>query len=244
MKTCPNGHHYDTDTYGEECPICPSAGGDTQNFQAPMNDYTSPTVPGDMGATPPPIPDFVNNAYDGDADRTQVTNPINGGGAAGAGFSEGETQVTKSPYGNGGEAAGYSGEMTQVGHVPTNVGKPDPNGGRRIVGALVTYTAKWTGSMYPIYEGNNTVGRRSTNHIFLMSDPRISGEHLTILKQPKVDKVFIKDNGSSTGTLVNGEPLFPDQFKELNHNDIITIGDTKLLFMRVPVEFIKETTEQ
>lgn len=34
-KVCPNGHIYDSSIYGDECPLCPKGGEETQYVQRP-----------------------------------------------------------------------------------------------------------------------------------------------------------------------------------------------------------------
>lgn len=78
-----------------------------------------------------------------------------------------------------------------------------------------------------IREGNNAIGRRPANDI-VIPDPYISGSHAVITA---VDGSFtITDVGSTNGTSVNGDRLAPDDPRELNDGDEVTLGQSVFRF--------------
>jgi len=102
---------------------------------------------------------------------------------------------------------------------------------RKLVGLLLSYSINPSGALYPVYEGRNIYGRKVGGVTAIEGDGKISAKHLSILYRV-VDKKFkFKDLESSLGTVVNGELLDEG---ELHNNDVITLGDTKLLFVAFP----------
>lgn len=106
-----------------------------------------------------------------------------------------------------------------------------PAGNRRLVGLLVCYDINPLGDVFKIYEGRNMIGRKATVDIVLSADSQISSEHLIILYREAEGVFWAIDNNSSNGTFVNG--AFENKTR-LNPNDIITIGNTRLIFIAIP----------
>lgn len=106
-----------------------------------------------------------------------------------------------------------------------------PAGNRRLVGLLVCYDINPLGEVFKIFEGRNMIGRKATVDIVLSSDSQISSEHLIILYREAEGVFWAIDNNSSNGTYVNGS--FENKAR-LNPNDIITIGNTRLIFIAIP----------
>lgn len=111
-------------------------------------------------------------------------------------------------------------------------GAPDPDGGRKLVGLLVSYSQKETGEVFKIYEGRNVIGRAKTSDICFNSDDKMSSSHLLILYREAEGIFWAADQNSSNGTYVNG--VFASERVKLQTNDIIVIGATKLVFLAVP----------
>lgn len=149
------------------------------------------------------------------------------------GFSEmaGGTMPTI-PVSPADNAAGAGGG-TVIRHIGGNMtGETNaPNGNRRLVGLLVCYDINPFGEVFKIYEGRNMIGRKATVDIVLSADSQISSEHLIILYREAEGVFWAIDNNSSNGTYVNG--AFENKAK-LNPNDIITIGNTRLIFIAIP----------
>ena len=69
-----------------------------------------------------------------------------------------------------------------------------------------------------------TFGRAPDNDI-VVGDPATSGRHGRI--EVRGTAFWISDLGSTNGTLVNGEPVIE---KQLNHGDLIAIGQNTIRF--------------
>lgn len=110
-------------------------------------------------------------------------------------------------------------------------GKDDGRGGRKLVAVLVCYDMNPCGDVFPVYEGRNIIGRKSSCDISIIGDGQVSSEHLVILYREVEGIFWAIDNHSSNGTFVNGK--FENQ-AELNNSDVITIGETRLIFIPIP----------
>jgi hypothetical protein len=111
-------------------------------------------------------------------------------------------------------------------------GMSNPDGGRKLVGVLISYSANPAGEVYKIYEGRNIVGRSNTADISFSNDDKMSKEHLLILYVEAEGIVWAEDQKSSNGTYINGK--FARGMVELHTNDIIVLGATKMVFLGVP----------
>lgn len=108
----------------------------------------------------------------------------------------------------------------------------NPDGGRKIVGLLVSYTHNPAGEVFKIYEGRNIIGRSTNSDISFNSDDKMSGTHLLILYVEAEGIVWAEDQKSSNGTYINGK--FARGMIELHTNDVIVIGGTKMVFLGIP----------
>lgn len=95
-----------------------------------------------------------------------------------------------------------------------------------IIAFLVQLNGVKRGTNYEIKPGESHIGRSDDNDIIL-EDMYVSGNH-AIIKQQE-DKMYIYDLSSKNGVFVNGEKI--EESKELNNNDTIIIGETKLRFV-------------
>ena len=66
---------------------------------------------------------------------------------------------------------------------------------------LVIVSGPNRGSSFSLIEGENSIGRQMDNHIVLSSG-KVSKRHCSLLVTPK--EVFLRDEGSTNGTFVNG----------------------------------------
>ena len=101
----------------------------------------------------------------------------------------------------------------------------------KVVGFLVTYTHKRHGEFFPVYEGRNFIGSGEDMNIVIKGDNSVSQKHFSILYRAVDGKFKFKDEQSVNGTFINGE--LTDE-GELQNNDIISIGKTKLVLMVIP----------
>lgn len=95
-----------------------------------------------------------------------------------------------------------------------------------VLGFLYSISRQGIGEYWPIHVGRNTIGRDATSDIVL-AEYTVSGLHasLSVRKMKSNGKVIalIRDEGSKTGLLVNGEELGYEGHECFN-GDIITIG--------------------
>lgn len=104
-------------------------------------------------------------------------------------------------------------------------------GGRKIVGVLISYSGNPCGEVFKIYEGRNTIGRANTCDI-VFKDEKMSGKHLMILFVEAEGVFWAEDQMSSNGTYINGK--FSRGMTEIKTNDVIVLGNTKMVFLGVP----------
>lgn len=106
-----------------------------------------------------------------------------------------------------------------------------PRSLRRIAGILATYDPDPNGTIYNIYEGRNYIGRDSSCDIVIPKDTLISGRHTSILYRSVDNKFKFRDEQSSNGTFINNQ-IMDDG--ELQNGDVITVGNTRLVFLVIP----------
>lgn len=150
---------------------------------------------------------------------------------------ENSTQSTRSADWGGGETSATAAYQDDFGGGHTvirnlNGDSSNPDGGRKLVGVLVSYSANPAGEVFKIYEGRNIVGRSATADISFPTDDKMSGTHLLILFVEAEGIVWAEDQKSSNGTYINGK--FARGMVELHTNDVIVLGATKLVFLGVP----------
>lgn len=208
-KTCPNGHIYDPNIYGDQCPLCP-AGGASAGGAHPATQIGSAPIqapqPGmhtqiNVGA-PQPVPPFPMGGMD--ASGATMMRPKE------AEPKGGHTVIRRAPGAGGNQA-----------NVPS----------RKLVGFLVTYNRDANGRAYNLYEGRNFIGRDSSCDIAISDDDQMSGRHMSILYRNVDDKFKFRDEQSSNGTFVNKELL---DSGELQNYDIIRAGSTLFIFIAIP----------
>lgn len=189
-KKCVNGHIYDPNVYGDNCPFCPS--GETVNING-------------GGHT-------VNyDAYSGETGGTRPMDPI----------------TPEEDFSGG----------TVIRHIgPENETNKGGGSNKKLIGVLVCYDLNKYGEVFNLYEGRNTIGRKPTVDIPIVGDNQISSEHLVILYREAEGVYWAIDNNSSNGTYVN--EVFTNK-EALKTNDVIKIGDTRLIFMAIPKISVK-----
>lgn len=111
---------------------------------------------------------------------------------------------------------------------------PNPDGGRRVVGLLVSYSSNPAGEVYKVYEGRTIIGRDRTCDIPFPGDSHMSSKHFLIQYVDAKGAFKAKDQGSSNGSYVNGQIYVMDESIELKTNDIIVLGGTKFVFLAIP----------
>ena len=222
FKKCSNGHFYKDSM--PNCPYCPSGGaassssnsstvvGGGQNTQ--MDPQKTETIGNSGGAT---------EGFSGD--RTMVFTP----GSASAPVSGSK------PASDNTSSQRQQFDRTFIGGVPTESGDGDdagtkeaPRAARKIVGWIISYTIDPMGVDYRIFEGNNLIGRDSSNSIILSKESTISSRHATILY--KSGKFWVKDEMSANGSFLNSEEMEIQKAYEMKDNDELRLGNTVFRF--------------
>lgn len=111
-------------------------------------------------------------------------------------------------------------------------GATNKDGGRLLVGILVSYDVNPNGEAYGIYEGKTLIGRAPGCTLPFPTDQYMSGEHLEILFREAEGKFWAIDKNSTSGTYINGK--FEGDKKEIHTNDVIVIGKTRFIFLAIP----------
>jgi pSer/pThr/pTyr-binding forkhead associated (FHA) protein len=84
---------------------------------------------------------------------------------------------------------------------------------------LVAVAGPYTGQSFPVPDTGATVGRDAAREIALTADATVSRRHASLA--PEADGVLLRDEGSSNGTFVNGQPV---QQHLLHPGDEVRIG--------------------
>ena len=71
-----------------------------------------------------------------------------------------------------------------------------------------------------------TIGRSSDNDVVV--DNKLASRHHAVIQKIK-NAYFIKDDGSTNGTFINGTIIPKDKYVKLNKGDKITIGNTSIV---------------
>ena len=96
---------------------------------------------------------------------------------------------------------------------------------------LLIVTGRTTGIYWPVLEGQVlTIGRGRAAEIRLR-DGLTSRQHAEVIGQ--AESCVIRDLMSANGTFVNGKPV---STKTLAEGDVITIGDTRVIFGKRQME--------
>lgn len=215
FKKCTSGHFYKE--HLGECPYCKDKG--------PISDSTQVTEKIDNFKGT----DTVGTSSDGD--RTQVF-----GGPSGLSNLPGRdtvkiTESTSNFDSNDRTFIGGIGDSPQLGDTHGLKKEGDavvPRSSRKIVGWLISYTIDPMGADYHIYEGNNPIGRDTSNSIILIKDSTISSKHLNILFRH--GKYYARDEMSANGSWINNEPMEIGHPYVLNDGDLLKVGNTVFKF--------------
>lgn len=102
-----------------------------------------------------------------------------------------------------------------------------------VMGFLFSVSRTSSGEYWPLYLGQNTIGR-STNCSIRLSEGTVSDNHAELvirqMKNPDGVLAFIKDSCSTCGTMLNGSSLGFDP-QECKNGDVITIGEHYELYV-------------
>jgi pSer/pThr/pTyr-binding forkhead associated (FHA) protein len=125
-------------------------------------------------------------------------------------------------------------QSNDVGRGPVGVSASVHN--TPIAGFLYSVSRTIAGEYWPIYEGPNKIGR-AVDSIVQLNDPQVSDKHATLVVRPMYNNnqkmgilVYIQDDASTCGTMLNGSSLGFEP-KECHHGDVITIGPNYELYL-------------
>lgn len=216
-KTCPNGHIYDPNIYGEQCPLCPMA------HSSSMGSSGLETKIGGAYPMPP-----MSMPPAGGGMETQIAGPapVNNNVPPTKDPVQGPTQLRPND-----SRPAHAGTVIRRPGAPAGGGKEGQAISRKVVGILVTYSHDPNGHVYNLYEGRNLIGRDSACNISIPNDDQMSGRHLSVVYRAVNNKFLFRDEQSSNGTFVNKELL---DSGELENYDIIRIGSTLFIFIAIP----------
>jgi hypothetical protein len=119
---------------------------------------------------------------------------------------------------------------TAIPGVSGQPGMPAQTPQGQIFGFLFSVSKTMAGEFWPLMLGANTLGRGASNSIVL-NESTVSETHASIHVISRANKliVYIKDDQSKTGTLLNGELLRGEA--DLKNGDIVTIGEHYELYV-------------
>ena len=214
LVLCPKGHYYNAAVHSA-CPICAGKAVTPGSFsptEAPIGTANEPTRP-TGGFTPTEAPTGgVNPGNFG------PTEPPQGAGALG---SMGVTQ----PAGN------WTGGVN-VFSSPTVIGGDDmgaPDQVNPVVGWLVSINGPTRGTDWHIHAGYNYIGQEAGD-IHIQGDNQISREKHAMVAYYHKNRLFYVGPAEGRNIIeVNGEAVF--NAVRLNDYDIITVGNTQLIFI-------------
>lgn len=126
---------------------------------------------------------------------------------------------------NKGKPAAMKDEARTIGMFQNKSGGIDP-----VVGWLVCVSGNDRGADFRIHPEKNTIGRAEGNDIRITKDQTVSREnHATIIYDPKKKNFRLLAGGGRGLVYVNDEVI--DFSTPLKANDIIELGETKLMFV-------------
>jgi ribosomal protein L40E len=98
-------------------------------------------------------------------------------------------------------------------------------GGRRVIGWLVTFDGDADGKVFLLREGRNTIGRDPASDVS-RADQRMSGRHACI--QYRGGRTWLFDEGSNNGTFLDGEDIFQNR-PDLRDGAEVRCGATRFI---------------
>ncbi len=101
-----------------------------------------------------------------------------------------------------------------------------------VVGWLVVVGGPGIGQYRPIFEGNNTLGRATSNRIAIdFGDDAISSEEQAYIRYDSAERSFLFVPNLSKTNVVSVNEKRPTGAVELAQMDVITMGRTQLVFV-------------
>ena len=142
------------------------------------------------------------------------------------------------PYCPRGEE-GLSRTRVQVGH-PGQMPGPE---GMPFLGWLVALSGRHRGTLFPLSEGKNIVGKDASSQVRIL-DEGISDSHAKLACDPAgvQGRFVISDLDSTNGTFINGRASRIDR-EEIIDNDLVRFGSIEMIFKSLPSEAVARLGE-
>ena len=137
--------------------------------------------------------------------------------------NSGETETV--PLTDDNKTVGYFGVIP-----PQEMRKPIKPAMEPPVGWVVCVQGSSMYRVYPLYAGNNSIGRDRSNRVCVAEDSQISrSRHAIITYEPK-KRFFIISPGNGSGLTYLNNKLITGA-RKLKHRDLIEIGQTRFIFI-------------
>ena len=220
LKKCNYGHFYDQSKY-DKCPHCAGGG-------AVRNDNLTVPVIHSAGS------DAVTTALSGSA-AADVTVPLTPPPGAHPGAHPG------SPQGSPQNVSLQEAVRSAAGNTPLQaVGGGDDQmtvsfykrslGSEPVTGWLVCVEGAHFGEDFRLKSGRNFIGRATDMDVVVSKDNAVSRErHAVVVYEPKGNMFLVMPGESKELCYLNDEVVLSP--REIKANDILTVGDTKLMFI-------------
>jgi pSer/pThr/pTyr-binding forkhead associated (FHA) protein len=97
---------------------------------------------------------------------------------------------------------------------------------RSLAGFLVSYDQSELGMFWPLYQGQNVVGRKgaSAGLDIEVDSPTTSSRHAVVYASARPGRLKVEDAGSTNGTFLNEAALERGKKVELRDNDTLRLG--------------------
>jgi pSer/pThr/pTyr-binding forkhead associated (FHA) protein len=98
---------------------------------------------------------------------------------------------------------------------------------RALAGFLVSYDQSEFGVFWPLYQGQNVLGRKGSGAAGLdieIDSPTTSSRHAIVYASARPGRLKVEDSGSTNGTFMNEAPLERGKKFELRDNDTLRFG--------------------
>jgi pSer/pThr/pTyr-binding forkhead associated (FHA) protein len=102
----------------------------------------------------------------------------------------------------------------------------EPNAMRALAGFLVSYDQSELGVFWPLYQGQNVLGRKGAapGLDIEIDSPTTSSRHAVVFASARPGRLKVEDAGSTNGTFLNDAQLDRGKKFELRDNDVLRFG--------------------
>lgn len=193
-------------------------------MSAPQDNKPAPPNT-DNDEAPPPLPSAAEAAREARGGTPNIP-PVDRAAGAGTPAAPPTTRVVKE-----GAAPAGAEPRTQLVRGRQTVQRGEFNQDP-VVGWLVIVGGPGIGAYRPVFEGNNTIGRASSNRIPIdFGDDAISGDEQAYIRYDSADRSFLLVPNLSKTNVVSVNEKRPTSAIALQTMDVITMGRTQLVFV-------------